>query len=176
VAARVEAFTAEAAAREAPALAALLEDAVHHGASVGFLPPMRPGEAAAYWESVAAAVRAGERVLLVARAGDGRIVGTAQLDLALRPNGRHRAEVAKVMVHTTARRQGIGADLMRAAEAHARDLGRTTLFLDTRLGDPAERLYRSAGWTFAGSIPRYARSADGGLDANAFYYKLLDPA
>ena len=32
------------------------------------------------------------------------------------------------------------------------------------------------GWTFAGAIPRYARSATGALDATALYYKLLDPA
>jgi hypothetical protein len=63
---------------------------------------------------------------------------------------------------------------MQAAEDHARRLHRTTLFLDTRLGDHADRLYRAAGWTFAGSIPRYARSAGGGFDASAFYYKLLD--
>ena len=78
------------------------------------------------------------------------------------------------MVHTRARRRGIGRALMLAAEAEARRLGRSTLFLDTRLGDPSEILYRSLGWEFAGSIPRYARSAGGALDANAIYYRLLD--
>lgn len=171
---RIESLGADAAAREIPALASLLEDAVDSGASVGFLPPMPPGEAAGYWQTVVAALRNGARVLLVAREPDGRLVGTAQVDLEARPNGRHRAEVAKVIVHTSARRRGIGRALMLAAEDHARLHGRTTLFLDTRRGDPAERLYESVGWTFVGSIPRYARSAAGGLDGNAIYYKLLD--
>jgi acetyltransferase len=91
----------------------------------------------------------------------------------VRPNARHRAEVTKVMVHTKTRRQGIGRALMRVVEAEARRRGRTTLVLDTRRGDHAERLYAGAGWTLAGLIPKYARSANGRLDASAFYYKLL---
>ncbi len=172
----IEALTAEAAQAELSALAALLEDAVASGASIGFLPPLGPAEAADYWTTVVASVRAGTRVLLAARDADGAVVGSVQVDLESRPNGRHRAEVMKVMVHRRARRRGLGHALMAAAEEHARRLGRTTLFLDTRLGDPAERLYRAQGWTFAGSIPRYARSAGGALDANAIYYKLLGPA
>jgi len=158
----------------APALVALLRDVVDAGASVGFLPPLAPSTASAYWETVAASIEDGSRVLLAARrAEDGAIVGSAQLDLATRENARHRAEVAKVMVLGAARRQGIGRALMLAAEAHARRLGRTTLVLDTRSGDPSERLYVSVGWQRAGEIPRYARSADGALDATAFYYKFL---
>jgi len=157
-----------------PALAAVLQDAVDGGASVGFLPPLARAEAEAYWETVADAVEAGARVLLVARDGDGAVVGTAQLDLALRENGLHRAEVMRLMVLTTARRQGIGRRLMQAVEAEARRRGRTTLVLDTRQGDPSERLYRALGWVAAGAIPRYARSADGTLHATALYYKLLE--
>ena len=78
------------------------------------------------------------------------------------------------MVHTQARRQGIGRALMRAVEEHAWRLGRTTLVLDTRRGDHAERLYADVGWTLAGVIPKYARSANGRLDPSAFYYKLLE--
>ena len=80
----------------------------------------------------------------------------------------------KLMVHTRARRRGIGRALMLAAETEARRRGRTTLVLDTRRGDPSEALYLSLGWTLAGIIPRYARSADGALDATAFYYRLLE--
>ncbi len=104
------------------------------------------------------------------------LVGSGQLELATRANARHRAEVAKVMVHRRARRRGVGRALMLALEEHARRLGRTTLILDTRQGDPSEGLYRSVGWTFAGAIPRYARSATGAFDATALYFKLLDPA
>jgi ribosomal protein S18 acetylase RimI-like enzyme len=111
--------------------------------------------------------------LLVAREDHGGLVGSVQLELALRPNALHRAEVQKVMVLTTARRRGIGRALMVAVEVEARRLGRTTLVLDTREGDPSERLYLGVGYQCAGIIPRYAKSATGVLDGSAFYYKLL---
>jgi ribosomal protein S18 acetylase RimI-like enzyme len=151
----------------------LLQDVVGGGASVGFLPPLGAEEASAHWDSVAAALEDGRRRLWIARTADGGIVGTVQLDLATQANGRHRAEVIKLMVASSARRRGIGRLLMEAAETEARRLGRTTLVLDTRQGDPSEALYRGMGWQPAGTIPRYARSADGTLHTTAFYYKLL---
>lgn len=172
-AAPIRAVDAAEAEAHLGALADILEDAVDDGASIGFVPPLGPTEARDYWQSVVEAVREGSRVLLVAYGPDGALVGSAQLGLEGRANGRHRAEVMKVMVHRRARRRGIGRALLLAAEEHAHRLGRSTLVLDTRLGDPSERLYRAAGWTFVGSIPRYARSAGGALDANAIYYKLL---
>jgi ribosomal protein S18 acetylase RimI-like enzyme len=172
----IEALTATTAEAARPALADLLRDAVDGGASLGFLPPLDAVEAGAYWDGVAAALRDGSRVLLVARDPAGEIVGSAQLELAMRANARHRAEVSKVMVHRAARRRGLGRALMLALEAEARRLGRTTLVLDTRQGDPSEALYRALGWTCAGTIPRYAASADGTLHTTALYYRLLDPA
>ena len=172
----IESLTAAAVKAHRPALGALLRDAVDSGASVGFLPPIEEADAAAYWDTVAAAIGEGSRVVLAARDGELGLVGSAQLDLAMRANARHRAEVSKVMVHRRARRRGIGRALMLALEEHAHRLGRTTLVLDTRQGDPSEALYQALGWTFAGAIPRYARSATGALDATALYYKLLDPA
>ena len=172
----IEPMTAEDVAVERPALIALLQDAVEGGASVGFLPPLGASEAGAYWETVAAALRERARLLLGARDSELGLVGSGQLELATRANAAHRAEVAKVMVHRRARRRGVGRELMQALEDHARRLGRTTLILDTRQGDPSEILYRAVGWTFAGAIPEYARSATGALDGTAFYYKLLDPA
>jgi len=169
----IELLTADAARRGRAPLVALLQDVVDAGASVGFLPPLGADEASRYWDGVAAAVGEGTRGLWVARAA-ADIVGTVQLDLEKRPNGNHRAVVMKLMVHTSARRRGVGRALLLAAEAEARRRGRTTLVLDTRRGDPSELLYLSLGWTLAGVIPRYARSADGRLDASAFYYRLLD--
>lgn len=176
--AAIEPLTAGTARAERAALIALLRDVVDDGASVGFLPPLSAEEAGEYWDGVAAAIEGGGRRLWVARTpGEGvdrAVQGTVQLDLEQRANGNHRAELIKLMVATRARRRGIARALMLAAEAEARRLGRSTLFLDTRLGDPSEILYRSLGWQFAGSIPRYARSAGGALDANAIYYRLLD--
>lgn len=190
----IELLSAEDVTRHRAALSALLRDAVDSGASIGFLPPLAEAEADAYWRGVVAAVREGSCLLLVARdaeggadapeggadapergadATEGEIVGTAQLLLATRPNALHRAEVAKVIVHTKVRRRGIGHALMLAVEERARRLGRTTLVLDTRQGDPSERLYTSVGYRLAGAIPAYAKSADGALDPSAFYYRLL---
>ena len=172
----IEALSPHHAPGHQTALVTLLQDAVDSGASLGFLPPLDAGEATAYWATVIDDVREGSRLLLVAPGADGGIVGSVQLDLALRANARHRAEVTKLMVHRAARRRGIGRALMVELEAHARQLGRTTLVLDTREGDPSERLYRALGYTFVGAIPRYARSAGGALDPTAIYYKLLEPA
>ena len=171
---RIESLTAEQAANHRAQLTALLQDAVDGGASVGFLPPLPASEASLYWDGVIAAVRDGLRVLLVAVEDEGRIVGTAQLALETRPNGVHRAEVAKVMVLGRARRQGIARALMAAIEEHARRLRRTTLVLDTLRGDPAERLYEATGYTYVGSIPAYARVAGGALAATAVYYRIVD--
>lgn len=112
-------------------------------------------------------------VLLVAER-DGVIVGTAQLRPATSPNGSHRAEVAKVLVHPSAQRQGIARRLMLALEGEALRRGRTLLVLDTRAGDGSGALYRACGYVEAGRIPRYARSSTGRLDATVLYYKELD--
>lgn len=149
-------------------LAALLIDVVAEGASVGFLPPLDPAEARAYWAGV---IRPGN-VLLVAEQM-GTIVGTAQLELAMRANGRHRAEVNKVLVRPDRRRRGIGRRLMEAVEEAARREGRTLVHLDTREGDGSNDLYRQLGYVEAGRIPSWARSASGALDATVIYYKLL---
>src|SRR4030095_1036423 len=114
----------------------------------------------AYWRGVVEAVRDGSCVLLGARERDGTLVGTAQLLPATRPNGSHRAEVARVIVHRRSRRHGSGRALMLAIEERARGLGRTTLVLDTRRGDPSESLYISVGYTLGGVITVHARSAD----------------
>jgi acetyltransferase len=169
----IQELTAAAALSLKSGLAGLLVDVVDAGASVGFLPPLGDGAASAYWDGVTAALKGGCRRLWIARAADGGLVGTVQLDLASQANGRHRAEVTKLMVLSSARRQGIGRLLMEAAEVEARRLGRTTLVLDTRQGDPSEAFYRGMGWEPVGTIPRYARSADGTLHTTAFYYKLL---
>lgn len=154
--------------RELAELASMLVAVVAQGASVGFLPPLEMAVAEAYWRT---GLEPGT-ILLVAEL-DGSIVGTAQLALAMRPNGQHRAEVNKVLVHPAFQRQGIGRALMEAIEAVARREGRTLLHLDTREGDPSNRLYQSLGYIEAGRIPCWARSADGNLHTTVFYYKLL---
>jgi ribosomal protein S18 acetylase RimI-like enzyme len=150
-------------------LADLLIAVVNRGASVGFLPPLSRDESEDYWRSAL-----GPGVILLVAEQAGRIVGTAQLLLALRPNAAHRAEVAKVLVDPTSQRQGIGRQLMARIEEVARENGRSLLVLDTREGDPSNAFYRSLGYVEAGRIPRYARSANGDLAGTVFYYKELE--
>ncbi|MGB5051402.1 MAG: GNAT family N-acetyltransferase [Caldilineaceae bacterium] len=153
-------------------LVEILVDSVNSGASVGFHRPMAVAEADAYWQDICADVGRG-RVLLFAAYADGQLAGTAQLQPSPKPNGRNRAEVAKVLVHSAFRRRGIGRALMDALEAEARRLGRTTLVLDTRPGDAGEPLYAGCGYTRVGEIPAYVVDENGRPDATVFYYKLL---
>lgn len=141
---------------------------VAQGASVGFLPPVAREEAERYWRG---AVKPGVMLLVAER--DGRVVGTAQLELAMRANGRHRAEVNKVLVNPECQRQGIGRLLMTEIESVARREKRTLLHLDTREGDRSNDVYLALGWIEAGRIPKWARSAAGTLDGTVFYFKDL---
>ncbi len=170
----IEELEATTAAAEVPALAEVLQASVEAGASVGFVLPFPQAEAEAWWRAeVLPALAQGERRLLAARLG-GRLVGTAQLALAERPNGRHRAEVAKLLVHPAARRRGVARALMRRLEALALAEGRSLLILDTREGDAAQPLYASLGYSLAGVVPGYARAPEAPrLEATAFMYKRL---
>jgi GNAT superfamily N-acetyltransferase len=155
-----------------PRLCEILIDCVAAGASVGFLAPLAPADADAYWERVEQAAIAGRCLLLVGTLGGDVVDGTVQLDLDTFPNQRHRATVSKLLVHTAARRHGLGAALMAAAEQAALEAGRWLLTLDTATGD-AERLYARTGWRPAGAIPDYAMNPDGTLTATTFYWKRL---
>jgi ribosomal protein S18 acetylase RimI-like enzyme len=89
------------------------------------------------------------------------------------PNQPHRAEIAKVMVHRSARRRGIAERLMLAAEDVARAEGRTLLVLDAVTGDDASRLYDRLGWTTVGVIPNFALYPDGRPCATTYFWKAL---
>ena len=145
---------------ELDGLAAVLHDCVEGGASVRYLAPFSLEDARAAFETVAAEVERGRRVLLAAYA-DGELVGTVQVVLAAQPNSPHRGEIVQLLVHRSARRRGVAAQLMEAAEAEARTEGKTLLVLDTVTGDAAERLYDRLGWTRVGVIPGYALYPDG---------------
>jgi Acetyltransferases len=148
-------------------LADLLIAVVNDGASIGFLPPMGRAEAKSYWEGVLA-----PDVRLYVATLEGRITGTVQVHFCSKANGRHRAEIAKLMTHPGYRRRGIGRALMREAEVRVREFGIRLLVLDTRDGDPSNLLYASLGYVLAGSIPGYALSSNGQLDPTNLYYKV----
>lgn len=157
------------------ALADLLIDCVEGGASVSFMLPLPREKALAFWRDVADGVARGERVLLVAEDDRDGLVGTVQLVTALPDNQPHRGDVAKMLVHRRARRQGVASRLLATLEDEARAAGKTVLVLDTVTGGDAERLYARAGWQRVGEVPRYALWPQGGFCSTTFFHKQLEP-
>jgi ribosomal protein S18 acetylase RimI-like enzyme len=168
----VERLDGDAAIRHRDALAAVLVDCVEGGASVSFMSPFTFDDGRAAFEGIQPEVEAGSRVLLAAFAG-GELVGTVQLAAAWQPNQPHRAEIAKLLVHRSARERGVGRLLMERAELEARAEGKTLLVLDTVTGDAAERLYERLGWTKVGVIPNYALYPDGRPCSTSVFFKAL---
>jgi GNAT superfamily N-acetyltransferase len=158
--------------RHLDGLAAVLEDCVAGGASVSYMAPFSHRDARAAFAGFAAEAVAGRRLVLAAFE-DGEVVGTVQIVFAPQPNQPHRADVAKLLVHRSARRRGVARLLMERAEAEARAEGRTLLVLDTVTGDAAERLYLRLGWTLVGVIPGYALYPDGRPCATTVFFKTL---
>ena len=154
------------------ALAAVLHDCVAAGASVSYMWPFSHEDARAAFVGWAAEAEQGRRLVLAAFDG-GELVGTVQVILALPPNQPHRGEIAKLLVHRSARRRGIAQLLMERAEVEARTEGKTVLVLDAVTGDDAERLYTRLGWNKVGVIPRYALYPDGRPCDTTFFWKGL---
>jgi len=150
-------------------LAEVLLDCIAGGASVSFMASFSKPEAQAFFEQSLAAADRGDRILLAAFR-DCELVGTVQVLLAMPPNQPHRGEIAKLLVHRSARGHGIARRLMESAEAAARAAGKTLLVLDTASAE-AERLYTHMGWTRLGVIPDYALLPDGKLCDTVVFFK-----
>lgn len=158
----------------ASGLADVLVDCVNGGASISFMHPLSHAKAVAFWENVLTSAARGERIVLIAEEPESKaIVGTVQIILNMPENQPHRGDVAKMLVHRRARRHGLGAALMRAAEEAARGAGKTLLVLDTVSGGDAERLYERLGWHRCGVIPNYALWPNGGFCSTTVFYREL---
>jgi GNAT superfamily N-acetyltransferase len=156
-------------------LAEVLIDCVEGGASVSFMAGLDRTKAEQFWADVARRAESDGRAVLAAiRESDGLVVGTVQMIPAGTENQPHRADVAKMLVLRSHRRHGLGAQLMRAAEAEAVAAGKTLLTLDTA-SDAAERLYASLGWIRVGTIPNYALNPDGTPCDTVIFYKRPGP-
>jgi GNAT superfamily N-acetyltransferase len=166
---RLETFEREVVER----LSDVLIDCVEGGASVSFIWPMSRAKAHRFWRDTAASASRGERVVLAAEDANGSIVGTVQVVWAQPENQPHRGDLAKMLVQRRARRHGIGAALLAAAEQSARAAGKTLLVLDTVTGGDAERLYARCGWQRCGEIPNYALWPDGKPCATTVFFKSL---
>jgi GNAT superfamily N-acetyltransferase len=171
----VVALTAAEYEAAIPELAALLVDAVDGGAGVNFLAGVTVEQTAAWWRDRLDQVRDGTITAFVVRDADdpARILGSTILIRSRNPNSPHRAEIGKVLVHRSARRQGLGRALMTAAEDHARADGRWLLLLDTHAGSAAEAMYRALGWHAFGVVPNHAMIPDGSLSTTTYFWKDL---
>jgi GNAT superfamily N-acetyltransferase len=158
--------------RELSALSDVLIDCVEGGASVNFMWPMTREKAERFWNGVAQSLARDERALVIAQDENGEILGTAQAIWAVPENQPHRADIAKMLVKRSARRRGVGALVLAAAERAAFDAGKSLLVLDTA-SDDAVRLYERAGWQRVGTVPKYALMPDGPFCSTAIYYKDL---
>lgn len=158
--------------RELDGLCDVLIDCVESGASVSFMLPMTRAKAERFWRGVGESLARGERLVLAGYDDDGRIVGTVQVITDLPENQPHRGDLAKMLVHRRARKRGLGAALLQAAEREALAQGRTLLVLDTASAD-AERLYERGGWVRTGVVPGFALLPDGPPCATTIYYKVL---
>ncbi|MGW6054524.1 N-acetyltransferase family protein [Streptomyces sp. NPDC055189] len=168
--ATVTRLTADQLTACADDLGGLLADVVGGGSSLGFLAPFDRSAAADWWRGLAPAVADGRLAVWAARDAE-RVTGTVSLGFVDKPNGRHRAEILKLMVHASARGQGLARTLLATAEEVAAEAGVTLLVLDTETGSPAESLYRSGGWTEAGTIPDYAADPAGNLHPTTLFFK-----
>src|SRR5262245_47527113 len=117
--------------RELAGLSDVLIDCVEGGASVSFMLTMTRANADAYWQGIALSLAHGERLVFAAEDDAGAIHGTVQIILHQPENQPHRGDLAKMLVHRRARRRGLGAALLAAAERGALAAGKTLLVLDT---------------------------------------------
>ncbi|SEJ53551.1 GNAT family N-acetyltransferase [Pseudomonas sp. NFR16] len=171
-AAQLRRVTSESFAHYRHGLVALLLDAVHHGASVGFMADLSADEAYGWWEGIKTEVEQG-KVLMWVVVQEEQVLATVQLALCQKANGLNRAEVQKLLVLHHARRRGLATQLMHAVEQAAQQHQRGLLYLDTLAGSPAEDFYRALGYELSGKLPDYACNPDGDYHATAIYYKLL---
>ncbi|MDQ1815526.1 GNAT family N-acetyltransferase [Massilia sp. CCM 9210] len=153
-------------------LAGLLAEVVARGGSVGFMDPLAPSEARAFWERALQAAADGQRIVFGAFEND-QLVATVSLLLDCPPNQPHRAEIAKMMTLPRCRGRGIAAALLQAAEAAAVASGKTLLVLDTASEGGAAGLYSKHGFTLAGEIPDYALKPQGSLTGTLLYWKRI---
>ena len=169
---QIRKLSATEARQHVGALAEVLLDCVQGGASVSFMASLSKAEAEAFFQKVVEGVERGERILLAAFL-DSDLLGTVQIITATPPNQPHRADVAKLLVHRSARGQGIAKRLMEEVEEASRSEGKTLLVLDTVTGGDAERLYTRLGWTKTGIIPNYALFPDGRFCDTTVFWKDL---
>ena len=93
------------------------------GASVSYMAPFSHGRRARAVRVLGRRGRGRDAGCCSLRSADDEVVGTVQVVFAAPPNQPHRADIAKLLVHRSARRLGVAQRLMEHAEAEARSGG-----------------------------------------------------
>ncbi|KAI1854461.1 hypothetical protein JX266_000579 [Neoarthrinium moseri] len=146
--------------------------------SIGFRAPLADVEAESYWKSLSAKLDVTpitvHLFVLSATQSSADVLATVQIFTIPKITHRHRAEIAKLLVHPSARRKGIATILMDFVEEFARDeLGTEMLTLDTASETPAMAFYERSGWKQWGTCPEYAEYADGRRCDATFFHKFI---
>ena len=106
------------------------------------------------------------RYLLAGVDGAAPASGEPALGFTLSRGLLDEEELLLLAVHPDYRGRGIGTALLRRFTEAAETDGRNRLLLEMREGNPAESLYRRAGFEPIGRRPNYYRNAaEGALDA-----------
>lgn len=153
-------------------LAEILIDAVAGGAGVSFMHPLSQADAEAFWRGQLDGIKSGKTFPVIAE-HEGETAGIVLLIKAGAQNQPHRADVAKMLVHSDFRRRGLATQLISTLEDKARELGLKLLTFDAVQGSTAEDFYKRLGFTCVGYYPDYAYSGLGQLDGTALFYKKL---
>jgi ribosomal protein S18 acetylase RimI-like enzyme len=169
---RIVELDADAVDAHLDELAQLLLDAHASNMALGLASPLTRERAREAYRQTAARLAPGARVLLGALDGD-TVIGAVHIARAEAENGRHRAEIQRLVVSAGRRGAGIGRELLEAAVERARAMGLGLLWLTTHEGTGADEAYQRLGWTRLGVIPDYATLPDGSLAGNAYYYLRL---
>ncbi|MDF0604939.1 GNAT family N-acetyltransferase [Neisseriaceae bacterium TC5R-5] len=157
--------------RELRGLISLLQTVVAGGASLGFWAPLSEAKAHAYWLQVFESLGPGLQLWVAEQAGE--IIASVQLAPCLRENGRHRAEVQKLLVDDGHRGKGVARALLATLEVFCQQQAISLLVLDTECGSIAETVYQRLGWCRSGEIPAYVLWPNGEAAATVYYYKQL---
>lgn len=164
-----------------PGLGSLLVAVINSGVSAHFTYPYEESKAQSVFEAFLDGIGTKSFTWLAfeVAADEGEVsnkslAGTVTLGFHKSPNGYHRAEIKKLLVHPSFQRRGIARQLMVQLEAKAREYGKRLLLLDTTAGYHAQKLYSSLGWEMIGICPDYASTTTKtGFEDAAFMYKTL---
>ncbi|WP_233265500.1 ribosomal protein S18-alanine N-acetyltransferase [Leifsonia sp. AG29] len=113
----------------------------------------------------------GYYLVAIDSAGGDAIDGYAGL---LAPRGSGEGDIQTIAVAPSARRRGLGRQLMLALIGEARKRGARDVFLEVRADNPgAQQLYRSLGFEGVGVRPRYYQPD--GVDAIVMRLHVPEP-